>query len=181
MDVRGESCNVIHTTVSHRRPDILRVLLSCEKGRKAVDIKREEKPQYPGENNGNGETAITMAVQHNGLDICKADRDMAVQLLKAGADTTIEDHVGISAAAWLRDDTGKKRELAQLIKKAKKIKKKKDKDKFWDESDEVKKFIEEGENDIAQCDNCGTCEDSNYTNGEQVKSFQRCSRCKKVY
>ena len=106
---------------------------------------------------------------------------MAVQLLKAGADTNIEDHIGLTAAAWLRDNTGKKKELANLIKKAKKIKNKKDRNKFWDKSEEVKSFIEEGENDIAQCDNCGTCEDNNYVNGEGVKAFQRCSRCKKVH
>ena len=36
---------------------------------------------------------------------------------------------------------------------------------FWD-SDEVKAFIEEGDNDIVKCDNCGCWSDEIFQNGK---------------
>ena len=79
----------------------------------------------------------------------------------------------------MRDDTGKKNELATLVKKAHDSRC--SNSNFWNESEEVKSFIEDGENDIVQCDNCGCWADDNYENGERVQAFQRCSKCKKVF
>lgn len=175
VQMRGESYNAIHYVVSHKRTNILRIFLSSEKGRAAVNAKRLERCQYPHENNGNGETAITMAVSHHGLDNDKANRDTTVQLLKAGADPSIEDHIGLSANLWLKDGTPKYKELSNLIKKAEEIG-----TTFWD-SEEVRSFIENGANDSKQCDNCGTWSDAQFRSGESHTSFQRCDRCKKVY
>ena len=101
---------------------------------------------------------------------------MAVQLLKAGANPNIKDHIGLSAALWLEPSTPKKKELANLIKKARMHRG----SNFWD-SEEVKAFIEERENDVLQCDNCGTWADEKHENGESNTYFQRCAKCKKVY
>jgi hypothetical protein len=173
VQMRGESCNAIHYVVSHKRTNILRIFLSSEKGRAAVNAKRLERCQYPRENNGNGET--TMAVSHHGLENDKANRDMTVQLLKAGADPSIEDQIGLSANLWLKDGTPKYKELSSLIKKAEEIG-----TTFWD-SEEVRSFIENGANDSKQCDNGGTWSDAQFRSGESHTSFQRCGRCKKVY
>jgi hypothetical protein len=110
----------------------------------------------------------------------KASRDIAVQLLKAGADIDIEDHIGLSASVWLKDrhpekPHAKKKELDELVKKSKEFG-----PSFWDDSDEVRAFIEEGFSDLVCCDNCGTWADAEFADGKQL-SFQRCSRCKKVY
>jgi ankyrin repeat protein len=181
IDCRGETCNTIHVVVSRRQNDILRMLLSCEKGRTAVNARRSQKVQYPEENNGNGETAITMCVACDDLERYKASRDMAVQLLRAGADIDIEDHIGLSASLWLLDrhpekPHAKKKELHGLVEKAKKYG-----PSFWDDSDEVKAFIEEGESEVVCCDNCGCWNNQEFADGRKLNTFQRCSRCKKVY
>lgn len=180
IGMTGETCNTIHIVVSRKQNEVLRKLLSCEKGRAAVNAKRLQKVQYPGENNGNGETAITMCVSCDSLEQYKASRDIAVQLLKAGADIDIEDHIGLSASVWLKDrhpekPHAKKKELDELVKKSKEFG-----PSFWDDSDEVRAFIEEGVSDLVCCDNCGCWADAEFADGRQL-SFQRCSRCKKVY
>jgi|AntRauTorckE5430_2_1112549.scaffolds.fasta_scaffold07049_2 ankyrin repeat protein len=179
LGVKGESCNSIHIAVSHKKNDELRVLLSCEKGRAAVNAKRTEKVQYAGENNGNGETAITMCVTGDDLERYKASRDMAVQLLKADADIEIEDHIGLSASIWLKDRHPeephvKRKELDGLVEKAKVIG-----PIFW-ESEEVKAFIEKGESDNIRCDNCGSLPGQAFCDGSTM-NFQMCARCKKVH
>lgn len=139
MEARYESCNAIHCVVSHKDNDALSVLLSSEKGRAAINAKRIQRCNTHRENSGNGETAITMCVSCDNLELYKASRDMAVQLLKAGADIDIEDHIGLSAKMWLEDrhphkPHAKKKELDGLVKKAKTHG-----PAFWD-SDEVKAF-----------------------------------------
>ena len=168
LDGRGETCTVIHIVVSRRESDVLRCLLSTEKGKAAVNVRRSE-AGAPGENNGDGETAIIMAVADYHVPRFRASRDIAVQLLRAGADINMKDSVGISASAWLKEDAQKYRELHRLYKKARKKG-----PKFWD-SDEVKSFIEDGENGAVQCENCRIWSDQ-----ADNSIFQRCSKCKIV-
>ena len=182
MNIRGETCNTIHIVVSRKQDDVLRILLSCEKGRAAVNAKRLEKVQYPGENNGNGETAITMCVAGDDLEQYKESRDIAVQLLRAGADIDIEDHIGLSASMWLTDRHPEKphakkkaNKLDELVKKAREVG-----PSFWDDSEEVKAFIEEGGSEVVCCDNCGSWANDKFADGRKL-TFQRCARCKKVY
>lgn len=182
LEARGEECNAIHVMVSHRKSRALELLLSSEKGRAAVNSKRIERCRHPRENNGNGETALTMCVAQHNLEQYKENRHMAVQLLKAGADPDIEDHLGISATMWLKDRNpdkkfphAKKKELHDLVKKASRIV-----PTFWD-SEEVQRFIDEGERGIAKCDNCGTWANQEFHDGKTRLNFQRCSRCKKVF
>ncbi|KAL9190508.1 hypothetical protein ACHAXT_000214 [Thalassiosira profunda] len=187
LDAQGEHCNAIHVAVNRKKPDVLKVLLSCEKGRDAVNVERKQKPSYPRENCGNGETALTMAVAGPQLEQYRASRDCAVQLLKAGADPDIEDHLGLCATMWFKDPTrgdgsdvfieggSKKQKLGALLKKANK-----DDSSFWD-SEEVLSYIEDGANDIQQCDNCGTSSDDKFNSGAAHPAFQRCARCRKVF
>lgn len=174
LDSRGEKCNVIHIIVSRRQANVLRCLVSYQKGRDAVNVKRSEYSPNGPENNGDGEVAITMVVANHFLNHHKACRDMAVQLLKAGADPEIKDAIGISAASWLKDPAPKHKELNRLIKKAK------GKDpSFWD-SDEVKAFIEDGTDDAFQCVNCHFWSDQQQDQ-TGISNFQRCSKCKRVH
>mmetsp|Transcript_8156 Transcript_8156/g.17050 ORF Transcript_8156/g.17050 Transcript_8156/m.17050 type:complete len:551 (+) Transcript_8156:215-1867(+) len=171
---RGERCNAIHIVVSRREADMLRCLLSTKKGRAAVNVRRRE-AGAPGENNGDGETAITMAVADYWVPRFRACRDMAVQLLKAGADIEIEDNCGLSAAKWLQGDALKYRELSRLITKSKKSKGQDA--EFWD-SEEVKAFIEDGDDSAVQCQSCRMWSDMS---SHQHLTFQRCSKCKSAY
>lgn len=183
LEARQESCNAIHCVVSRKKNDVLRVLLSCEKGRAAVNAKRVEKsPRVDGQNNGNGETALIMTVSCDNLERNKVARDMAVQLLQAGADVDITDSMGVNARIWMMDRNpdperphAKKKELDELYEKSEEI----GDPSFWD-SNEVKSFIEEGNSDIVQCDNCGCWSDEIFQNGS-MKKFQRCARCKNVF
>ena len=183
LEARQESCNAIHCVVSRKKNDVLRVLLSCEKGRAAVNAKRVEKsPRVDGQNNGDGETALIMTVSCDSLERNKEARDMAVQLLKARADVDITDSMGVNARIWMMDRNpdperphAKKKELDELYEKSEKI----GDPSFW-ESEEVKAFIEEGDNDFVKCDNCGRWSDEIFQTGSMSK-FQRCARCKNVY
>ena len=57
----------------------------------------------------------------------------------------------------------KKKELDELYEKSEEI----GDPSFWD-SDEVKAFIEEGDNDIVKCDNCGCWSDEIFQNGSSL-------------
>ena len=135
---RSERCTAIHNVVSRRQTEVLRLLLSTDKGKAAVDIARREWiPAEAGENNGDGETALTMVVGRD-MTQCQANRDIAVQLLAAGANPNIKDAAGISPSMWLDDPDPQHAELKRLVKKSK------DKGKsFWDpNSPQIKAFIE---------------------------------------
>ena len=135
---RSERCTAIHNVVSRRQTEVLRLLLSTDKGKAAVDIARREWiPAEAGENNGDGETALTMVVGRD-MTQCQANRDIAVQLLAAGANPDIKDAAGISPSMWLDDPDPQHAELKRLVKKSK------DKGKsFWDpNSPQIKAFIE---------------------------------------
>ena len=182
LELRGESCNAIHIVVSRRNDEALKLMLSSEKGKAAVNLKRFERCNYPRENNGNGETALTMCCGNSELETYRENRVMAVELLRVGADPDIEDHIGLSASVWLRDRNtdpnkphAKKKELYELVQKAKD-----EGPEFWD-SDEVKRFIDEGETNDERCDNCGTWADAEFLNRGRRTKFQRCARCKRVY
>lgn len=122
-----------------------------------------------------------MAVSADNLESNKVARDMAVQLFKAGADVDIADSMGVNARIWLMDRNpnpdrphAKKKELDELYEKSEEAG-----PSFWD-SDEVKAFIEEGNNDFVKWANCGRWSDEIFQNGSMSK-FQRCARCKNVY
>jgi len=82
---------------------------------------------------------------------------------------------------WLKDrhpekPHAKKKELDELVKKAKDFG-----PRFWDDSDEVKAFIKEGGSEVVCCDNCGSWNNQEFAYGRKLNTFQRSSRCKKVY
>ena len=91
-------------------------------------------------------------------------------------------HYGVNARIWMMDRNpdperphAKKKELDELYEKSEEI----GDPSFWD-SDEVKSFIEDGDNDFVKCDNCGRWSDEIFQNGSMSK-FQRCARCKNVF
>lgn len=174
MDRGGEACTILHIAVSRREVEIVRCLLSYEKGRAAVNVRRRDRDATLNGTPGDGETALAMCLAGpQTLSSYKEARDIAVQLLQAGADPSITDNVGISAEMWMNDPVDKNRALKKLWKKSLG----KDPAKFWDASSGIiRSFIDDGKDEGVQCADCRT-----WLDDTEQERFSHCSKCKKVH
>jgi len=170
---RYERCTPIHNVASRRQAEVMRLLLSTGKGKAAVDIAHRE--WIPADSHDDGETALTMVVGRD-LCECQANRDIAVQLLAAGANPDIKNAAGISPSMWLNDPDPEHAELKRLVKKSKGKG-----SSFWDlNSPEIKAFIESGVDSIHQCAQCLIWSDQLGGFAANTK-FSRCSKCKRTH
>jgi ankyrin repeat protein len=183
--MRGnEYVNAIIMASNHRRARMLEVFLKTEKGRNAVNVKHIIDTVY------NGESALLMTIPEDRFGK-KEDtilREIAVILLKYGADVDQKRNDGCSAMDWLNTPSTSSdvnNELKKLLKNAPDNVRSKRQETldYWDidKNDKVKAFVGTG-SDGRQCPVClvWSYQMRNFLGGKS-SNFMQCSRCKKQW